>query len=431
MMLFGGGPPPVTYVGVANIQYTSTSNSYFGLGAAVDSTGKMFCLGMNQTQAIMAVSRVNANGTLAGTLTIGPTASTTSIITQNGKTICCDNSGNHYILFSVSVNSTGFRSTYLIKYDNAGTQQWQRNITQTANNLSSVNICLDSTFANVIVTCNGTIGANVGCFVLSYTAAGALTWQRQISGSTNTAAYTVFTDASNNVFVGGQSNITGTFQGFIIKYNSAGTIQWQRNIQNGASQQSITSGAADTAGNLYLAGSSCLMKLPAAGTSFTWQNDTPTFNTHTPNYIDVNKTTGDIVGFNFNGSTRSYVSRWTTSGTPSWVNDLQAQLNGNGIALSYNETSNYIAWAGLGGNTLTAFFFRLPGDGSRVPTTQTFSLVIGGQSTYFYNQNTPVSASATSRTNTAGSFTDAAGTCTSSTSTISSTVTTNTDIATF
>jgi len=423
MMLFGGGPPPVVLTGVYGVAYTSTSNSYFGRGTAINNSGNIFILGYNNTVGIAYIARLTGTGTVRGSVTIGPTSGTSTINTGNSRPICVDSAGNHYVCFWNDVG--GARTGYVVKYNDSGVEQWKRQLTQTGTNVQMTNVCLDSTAANLIVTAVGTIGANIGGFVLSYTAAGALNWQRQLSGGSQTTAMSCFTDASNNVFVVGGTNLPGTNAGFIAKYNSSGTLQFQRYIQNGATSQTIASGAADAAGNLYLAGSSCLMKLPAAGTTFTWQNNTPTDLLQTPTYIDVAPTSGDIFGFTFNGSTRSFVSRWSTSGTLTWVNDLQAQLNGNGFGLSYNQTANAIGWAGIGGNTLTGCHFSLPGDGTKAPTTNTASLVIGGQTTYFYNVNTPVSVSATSRTNAAGGLTDAAGTLTNATATIASTVTTN------
>jgi hypothetical protein len=424
MMLFGGGVSAPALTGVFGGAYTSTSNGYFGRGTAINNSGNIFCLGFNTTVGIAAIYRFTAAGAGRGSVTIGPTASSSTISTGTGKPICVDSAGNHYVCFWNSVLATGFRTAYLVKYNDSGVEQWKRQLTETANNAQAVNVCLDSTAANVILTCIGQIGANTGSYVLSFTAAGALNWQRQLTGGSLTQALCCFTDASNNVFVGGQSNQTGTFRGFLVKYNSAGTIQWQRSIQDGANQQSVASGAADTAGNLYIAGSNSLMKLPAAGTTFTWQNQTPVDLLQTPNWIDVDVTSGDIVGFIFNGSNISVVSRWTTAGAIVWANDLQAQTGGNGVGLSFNRVANNIGWAGVGGSTSTAINFSLPGDGTKLGT-YTENLAIGGATTYFYNPRTLVFVSATSRTNVAGGLTDAAGTLTSATATISSTVTTN------
>ena len=61
MMLFGGGPPPVTFVGRAISQYT-TSNAVFGLGIAGDTSGNMYTAGYNQTTNRVLIASISSSG---------------------------------------------------------------------------------------------------------------------------------------------------------------------------------------------------------------------------------------------------------------------------------------------------------------------------------------------------------------------------------
>ncbi len=218
--------------------------------------------------------------------------------TFSGRSIATDASNNMYVTgsFSGTVDFKGSSGTphtltsvsdadiYIAKYNVSGVCQWVFNIGKTGTSFG-YGIATDAT-GNVYVTgsyegtadfdpSNGT--ANLTCtgndaiFVAKYSAAGVYQWAFNIGEKYTDKAYSIATDALNNVYVTGNFQDTTDFDPsggtailtknssvqdiFVAKYSSAGAYQWAFNI--GATDQSLNQGSSvitDASGNILITG---------------------------------------------------------------------------------------------------------------------------------------------------------------------------------
>lgn len=109
--------------------------------------------------------------------------------------------------------------------------------------------------------------------VLKFTAAGALTWQRNIAPANGVPVpMGGGTDSSNNVYAGVYDTDFSDGLPIIAKFNSAGTLQWQK-LLTLTGYGTITSNLAtwtDSAGNVYVAVQDTITKLNTSGVA-QWQ----------------------------------------------------------------------------------------------------------------------------------------------------------------
>jgi hypothetical protein len=114
----------------------------------------------------------------------------------------------------------------LVKYNDAGTLQWQRTL---AGNITSrlFGVTVDSVGDVVAVGLSSGTGFSDGV-VVKYDDAGAIQWQRSLGTSDEyTYLYGVAVDGDDNVIVCGSTSISTT-DALLAKYDSTGTLLWQR-----------------------------------------------------------------------------------------------------------------------------------------------------------------------------------------------------------
>lgn len=113
-------------------------------------------------------------------------------------------------------------------------------------------------------------GSQYNPVLVKYNANGVAQWAKSLtSGFGDAVFYSVETDASGNVFVGGYQTGTGTFSygsgvsvtgtasapnAVLVKYSAAGAAQWARSVTGGSNNSVFSAVTADTAGNIYAAG---------------------------------------------------------------------------------------------------------------------------------------------------------------------------------
>jgi len=187
-------------------------------------------------------------------------------------------------------------SALLVKYDPTGVAHWARSIDGHGASSGFDAVALDSAGAVYVagstgacspcdfgggVTAAGSVkdGSFTGLagpqFVVlaKYDASGAAQWARTVSpGGSNSYFTSVATDGSDNVYVAGAVDPTGTYvfgdgasivtsdhrrgsYPAVVKYDASGSAQWARSSSNGDSSTDILySVTLDPSGNIYAAG---------------------------------------------------------------------------------------------------------------------------------------------------------------------------------
>ncbi|MFA6268855.1 MAG: hypothetical protein WC652_03525, partial [archaeon] len=226
---------------------------------------------------------------------IGETGTTTDGV----NSIFVDSSGNVYATGGFSAESISFGNDvnldngsgidfFVVKYDSSGVAQWAKNAvgtgpyTEQGNSVfvdSSGNVYLTGTFYSPNLGFGNDVNLTnsnpnqPNFFVVKYDSSGVAQWAKGPSsgtgGSTETA-YSVFVDASGNVYAGGyftsttlgfgnDINLTnmGSNDFFVVKYDSSGVAQWARGAssETGTSYEHVNSVFVDSDNNVYVAGS--------------------------------------------------------------------------------------------------------------------------------------------------------------------------------
>lgn len=250
-------------------------------GTAVDASGNIIVVGTtsgalqgftNRGQADGFIRKYGPDGTVTWTDQFGGTGYDTAL------GVAVDASSNVYV--SGNTSSTfpgqtlvGYNDVFVRKYDAAGAVQWTKQFgnTSPSGSVYGQAIALDalgnifvggSTTAAFPTTTQGAIYDGV---LLKLDATGALVWVQQLQGSGNNPVYVnaVATDASDNIFVTGSTQVAlpgqtltggpGTPDAFVRKYATSGTVL--ATAQFGTNSPTSGNGVAvDAAGNVFVAG---------------------------------------------------------------------------------------------------------------------------------------------------------------------------------
>jgi hypothetical protein len=390
--------------------------------------------------------------------------------TNTGSNIVVDSSDNMYTCGSSSNNSD---SIVIAKYDSLGSLQWQkyyrRNSGSSARGTyASGGMTIDSS-SNIYFTgyWNGPNGL-IAMFI-SVTSSGTTVWATQTqyqqdgvwnsiavdssanpyvtgyandyNGSNNASKWTIarwipvggtswwlkfgaftgstaigigtgiVTDSSNNVYVTGYANYSGTYDMYIAKFNSSGTVQWQQRFYS-ASTDYIHGITLDTSGNVYIVGESdvggnyniIIAKYNNSGT-IQWQRSLSGASIENGYGIAVDSSANVYITGNSNtgGTYDLIIAKYDTSGTIQWQRKLTGVTgtdSGQAIRVATSTDGTpilYVAgYVGASGSS-DMIIAKLPVDGTGVGT---FTL---GSYTLTYS---------------ATSFTSATSTLTSETSTL-------------
>lgn len=164
-----------------------------------------------------------------------------------------DASGNVYVLGHCSTTD---RTICLLKYNSAGTLQWQRAITKTSSgsNINARALFVAST-GDVYLVVQHTISSYAGYNLLKYNSTGTLQWQTQVTATSlgiGTNA-TLAEDASGNIYL--LTDQGSTYRVVLRKYNNAGALLTHKAYYlSGGSIPAPGGLAIDGSGNIYLAG---------------------------------------------------------------------------------------------------------------------------------------------------------------------------------
>ena len=249
--------------------------------SCLDSTGDVYVSGVStgtlyindgetgQTLATLGGSAYLAKFNTSGTFLFGRTLS--GVGTSTGNVPSCDSTNNVYMCGSYNSAGTSIldqngttigtlpnpasgNSSFVIKFNSAGTYQYARIIdTSTANSVSGdLYIAGKYTGTPSIRDQSGTVLGNLPAgsgFCTKFNSSGALQYSFVFDGGTE--CYTVFCDQGGNIYVGGyygpsasvtiksisNANVSTTIStlpltsgqaGFLSKFDSYGTIQYSR-----------------------------------------------------------------------------------------------------------------------------------------------------------------------------------------------------------
>ena len=203
-------------------RYLTQSGSVQGNGISLDKSGNIYVGGVynNGTDNYGFLAQYNASGTLAWQRSLYNT--NTSVLG-----VTTDSNGYIYVV-GYYFNTFGF----VAKYNSSGVIQWKRGI---GRNLYNTSVSVDN-LGSVYVTGNDTNSTPNQAYLLRYSDAGVLKWQKAITGPSttltgaagNTLLYGVASDTTGNVYVTGQignglpTTSTTTVAGPVSSYNVAG-----------------------------------------------------------------------------------------------------------------------------------------------------------------------------------------------------------------
>lgn len=229
------------------LQWQKTVGSYTSFqpqALTVDSSGNVYFAFVYYTGSRLngVLCKINNNGTLAWA---------TEIIDQetsvNIWTIAVNSSGST-IALGGRIDTGGAGLPFVMKFNSSGTKTWDYVFFFSDTVFQVWDCCFDAS-DNIYLT--GPSGSGYTATTLKFWSfnAGAW-WYTWTPPSGFMTAYTITTDPSGNVFIGGQGNA-----GYIIKYDTNGSILWQRSLTyNSASNTFPRSFTCDTSGNLYFTG---------------------------------------------------------------------------------------------------------------------------------------------------------------------------------
>jgi hypothetical protein len=227
----------IKYDTAGNIVWQKIVANANGFGIAMDSTGNLYATGFTSaaTGSWDAITmKFDSVGNVLWQKAIGGTS------TDDAYGVAVDSTGNIYVVGD-SDRSEMFINVLLVKYDTNGNLVWQRTLGGGGNDYGS-GIAIDR-LGNVYVVgdTDSAGGLNGNILIAKYNPAGTVTWQRTLSTAQWDAGIAITTDVSNNLYITGYMNDTGSGAGFFTaKYNTSGALQW--------------SIATDAIGNVYAAG---------------------------------------------------------------------------------------------------------------------------------------------------------------------------------
>lgn len=288
--------------------YYGSAGNEGGFTTATDASGNVFMAGITGSISGIAsggfqntfgggnvdafLVKFDSTGTrLWGTYYGGPSDEMTFFGGKIG--IATDAFGNVYLAGLTSstsgIASGGFQNTiggtmnaYLVKFDASGNRVWATYYGGT--NGYGYNVATDvwgnvylagTTGSSSDVALGGfqnTIGGISDAFLVKFDSAGNRIWATYYGGANVDEGYSVATDASGNVFLGGYTSSTsgiasGGFQNtygggsndaFLVKFDSAGARLWATYYGGSGDEMMLFAGdigvATDVSGNTYLTG---------------------------------------------------------------------------------------------------------------------------------------------------------------------------------
>jgi uncharacterized delta-60 repeat protein len=277
---------------------------------------------------------------------------------DRAESVAIDSSGNGYVLGRTDSAGAGNDDFLLVKYDPAGTVQWQR-VLGGADTEQGRGIAIDSSDNIYVVGKTKSAGAGIDDLLLAkYNSSGTIQWQRVLGGTGEERGHAITIDSSDNVYVFGFTDSAGAggIDFLLAKYNSSGTIQWQR-VLGGSGIEFGNSVAVDSSGNVYVFGDTestgaggidfLLAKYNSSGT-IQWQRVLGGSGTEQGNGIAVDSS-GNVYVIGNTASTGAggndfLLAKYNSSGTIQWQRVLGDTGTEVGYSVAFDSSDNiYVA----------------------------------------------------------------------------------------
>ena len=170
-----------------------------------------------------------------------------------------DAAGNTYI--TGGSDGTGSGKDYVtIKYSPAGVQQWASRFNGPGNSNDYSNaICTDVSGNSYITGKVSGVSSLQDIYTVKYNTSGVQQWAAVFNGAANDSdeANCIALDQTGNILIGGKSKSSSSdAHGILVKYNSSGNQQWSRTFSGSTlnSKNEIISLAADNSNNIIVTG---------------------------------------------------------------------------------------------------------------------------------------------------------------------------------
>ena len=358
------------------IALIGSGSADYGTGSAFDSSGNMYVAASGSKSYLVKISPTGIvswkkefnTGWIGG-----------SPNTYNGS-IRIDSSGNIYIFGTWDSSPQQF---LLVKLDSNGDILWQNRVGDASVNSEAYSLSLDASGAPIVVGSQNQSGSGAYQFILKETTAGAVSWATKRGGTTSDYAWSVATDSSSNVYVGGRTG-TGSSSGTIAQYNSSGTIQWGLASSGSFSTNTYAmtvSGSSVYAVQTTSSSRTFLVKTNTSGT-VQWQKElVPSSGTLSGFAADVDSSGNIYVAGVLNGSpNKGFVAKFNSSGTLLFFNTLQYPASNITIrAIKINGSIMSISgWVFISSNDAFSTYF--PTDGSATGAYGSFTYASGSAS---------------------------------------------------
>jgi uncharacterized delta-60 repeat protein len=262
---------------------------------------------------------------------------------DEGVKLAVDAQGNCYVLGDET--SSGFdKDICVVKYNSVGAQQWAKVYNGPANDIDEAkDIALDAQ-GNIYVTGITYIGpVNFDIVVIKYNPSGVQQWA-QIwggAGNFNDISAGIYADISGNVYVCGNTEVTGTNSNYItLKYNTSGTLQWAKQYNHPVNSSDYAYFISGEGGNIYVTGTS---SAPGTGTDmFTIKYNSGGDSLWTARYNGTNQINEIPSGIACDASGNAYVT-CRTQGVSSGTDYMTIKYNAGGTeqwATRYTSPGN-------------------------------------------------------------------------------------------
>lgn len=200
------------------------SSSDYAYSVAVDSADGIYITGYSSSTGTsgndLVLAKYNSSGVFQWQKALNSTAN------DVGRAVATDSSNNVYVAGYTSSTPTSFNGFLVAKYNSSGVIQWQRTVSGNQSSVAQA-IATDSlnnvyVFGYTYVTPNG----SGDYFIVKYNSAGTIQWQRTLGGLSYDIGFGIAVDSKDNLYVNGYSgSIPGVSSEFLVaKLPSDGSL---------------------------------------------------------------------------------------------------------------------------------------------------------------------------------------------------------------